>query len=111
LKSLIVSLFVLAVMACGASINGTANSSASDPCKGHLQCPRGCCEWANQDGYGFDCVALDEQRAGICVPVTVVNPGMLGDGADAGSGALVPTTASPAPEPSEPPPVRHDGQG
>lgn len=64
--------------ACGASFAGVDTTGAVDPCHNHLQCPRGCCMWASFDGYGFDCIALDEQRTGVCVPVTVVNPGMTG---------------------------------
>ena len=105
-KSIVVTLSLLVLGACGASITGPATSDPGDPCKGHLSCPRGCCWEANSDGEGFDCIGTEEARAGICVYVGgIVGTPKVEDR---------PKPPDPTPssvEPAEPPPVRHDGQG
>lgn len=47
--------FLLAIGACGASLNGPATMDNSDPCRGHLNCGWTCCWAANSDGAGFSC--------------------------------------------------------
>jgi hypothetical protein len=118
MKKLSILALLFVAGACGASINGPAtNLDPTDRCGGHLDCgAAGCCWDANLDGSGYQCNEPGSKfgacaYVGLSPDVNGVFSSKLGDDAGTPPKPLVPTKAPPAPEPSVPPPVRHDGQG